>query len=247
MMYQTGFPENPPTRAVPWTGDYITALFALWSSLAGLRYAMVHGRGQAIDVAQYEAIHRTLGGTMIEYFQKGLVRERLGNRGSGMQPVDSFETKDGFVMICAGTEPYIRLLSVIGLDATDPKWQTAKTQLESIEGIEFDAILRGWVVERTTDEVVRILNAAQVPCSSMMTAKDMAQDPYYRARNMHIEWDDEQAGRVRGIGIVPKFSAAPGKVWRGAPKLGQDNQRVYRELLGMSSDEIDALKRDQII
>lgn len=58
---------------------------------------MTHGRGQAIDLAQYEAIHRTLGGTMIEYFETGLVRERLGNRGSGMQPIDSFETKDGFV------------------------------------------------------------------------------------------------------------------------------------------------------
>ena len=247
MMYQTGFPENPPTRAVPWTGDYITALFALWSSLAGLRYAMIHGRGQTIDVAQYEAIHRTLGGTMIEYFQKGLVRERLGNRGSGMQPIDSFETKDGFVMICAGPAPYVRLLGVIGLDATDPKWQTAKTQLESIEGIEFDAILRGWVAERTTDEVVRILNAAQVPCSSMMTAEDMAHDPHYRARSMHIEWDDLQAGRVKGIGIVPKFSATPGKVWRGAPKLGQDNERVYCDLLGMSNDEIEALRRDKVI
>ncbi len=247
MMYQTGFPENPPTRAVPWTGDYITALFALWSSLAGLRYAMTHGRGQAIDLAQYEAIHRTLGGTMIEYFQKGLVRERLGNRGSGMQPLDSFETKDGFVMICAGAEPYIRLLSVIGLNPDDPKWQTAKTQLESIEGIELDAILRGWVAERTTAEVVGILNAAQVPCSSMMSAKDMAQDPHYRARGMNIEWDDLQAGRVKGIGIVPKFSETPGKVWRGAPKLGHDNERVYCELLGMSNEEIEALSRDQII
>jgi len=81
MMYQTGYPENPPTRSAPFTADYITALFALWSSLAGLRYATTYGRGQAIDVAQYEAIHRTLGGTMVEYFQQGLIRERSGNKG----------------------------------------------------------------------------------------------------------------------------------------------------------------------
>jgi len=81
----------------------------------------------------------------------------------------------------------------------------------------------------------------------MMTAKDMAHDPHYRAREMHIEWDDLQAGRVKGIGIVPKFSATPGKVWRGAPRLGQDNERVYGELLGMSNDEIETLTRDQII
>jgi len=90
-MYQTGYPDNPPTRAAPETGDYITALFAMWSSLAGLRYASTYGRGQAIDVAQYETIHRTLGGTMVEYFMKGLVRKRSGNRGQGFQPLDSFQ------------------------------------------------------------------------------------------------------------------------------------------------------------
>src|SRR5215472_607447 len=206
MMYQTGYPENPPTRAAPWTGDYITALFAMWSSLAGLRYASTFGRGQAIDVAQYETIHRTLGGTMVEYFLKGLVRERTGNRSQAFQPLDSFQTKDGFVVIAAGSAPYERLLGAIGLDASDPRWQRAHTKLESIDGIEFDAILRGWLAERTTVDVVRILNAAQVPCSSIMTAREMAEDRHYGAREMHIEWDDLQAGRVKGIGVVPKFS-----------------------------------------
>src|ERR1700730_6800263 len=64
MMYQTGYPDNPPTRAAPWTGDYLPALFTLWSSLAGLTYARAYGKGQAIDLAQYEAIHHLLGGTM---------------------------------------------------------------------------------------------------------------------------------------------------------------------------------------
>ena len=72
MMYQTGFPDpTPPTRAAPWTGDYITALFTMWSSLAGLTYARATGKGQAIDLAQYEAIHKTMGGTMLEVFSEG--------------------------------------------------------------------------------------------------------------------------------------------------------------------------------
>src|SRR5581483_2800186 len=87
MMYQTGFPDpTPPTRAAPWTGDYITALFTLWSSLAGLVYASSSGKGQAIELAQYEAIHKTMGGTMVEFFQEGIVRERSGNRAQGFQP-----------------------------------------------------------------------------------------------------------------------------------------------------------------
>src|SRR5579859_4682813 len=234
VMYQTGFPETPPVRAAPWTGDYITALFTLWSSLAGLTYARAHGKGQSIDLAQYEAIHRTLGGTMVEYFQKKLVRERSGNKAQGFQPLDSFQTADGWVVMGALSEVYNRLLRAIGLDPAEPKWQSARTNLESIEGIEFDAILRGWMAERTTAEVVRILNEAQVPCSPIMTARDLGEDPHYQARGMHVEWEDLQVGPVKGIGVVPKFSNTPGKIWRGAPAVGHDNDRIYGDLLGLS-------------
>jgi crotonobetainyl-CoA:carnitine CoA-transferase CaiB-like acyl-CoA transferase len=247
MMYQTGYPDNPPSRAAPWTGDYITALFTMWSSLAGLTYARANGKGQAIDVAQYEAIHRTLGGTMVEYFQKEIVRERSGNKAQGFQPLDSFETKDGFVVIGAIADVYNRLLRAIGLDEVDPKWQNARIDIESIEGIEFDAILRGWVSERSSKDVVKILNEHQVPCSPIMTSKDIADDPHYRAREMHIEWEDLEAGPVKGISVVPKFSKTPGKIWRGAPPIGYDNNRIYGELMGLSPGELETLKRDRII
>ncbi len=247
VMYQTGFPDNPPSRAAPWTGDYMTAMFTLWSSLAGLTYARAHGQGQSIDVAQYEAIHRTLGGTMVEYFEKEIVRERSGNKAQGFQPLDSFATTDGFVVIGAIADVYYRLLRAIGLDPAEPKWDNARNDLESIEGIEFDAILRGWVAERSTIEVVKILNEFQVPCAPIMSSKDIAEDPHYRARNVHIEWEDLQTGPVKGIGVVPKFSKTPGKIWRGAPAIGHDNQRIYGELLGIPTGEIEQLRRDKVI
>ncbi len=246
-MIQTGFPDNPPTRAAPWTGDYMTAMFTMWSSLAGLTYARAHGVGQSIDIAQFEALHRTLGGTMVEYFQKEVVRERSGNRGQGFQPLDSFETANGWIALGALTEVYNRLLVAIGLDSADPKWQSARTNLESIEGIEFDAILRGWISERSTADVVRILNEAQVPCAAIMTSKDIAQDPHYKARDVHVEWEDEQVGRVKGIGIVPKFSQTPGKIWRGSVPVGYDNARVYCDLLGLTTSDMETLARDKII
>jgi len=248
MMYQTGFPDpTPPTRAAPWTGDYITALFTMWSSLAGLTYARATGKGQAIDVAQYEAIHKTMGGTMLEYFQNGIVRERSGNRAQGFQPLDTFQASDGWVVMGALGEVYGRMLQVIGLDPTDPKWESARTQLESIEGIEFDAILRGWISERTVKEVVELMAAGNVPCAPIMSSKDIAKDPQYRARGMHVEWDDEQVGRVKGIGVAPKFSLTPGKIVRGSVPVGHDNERVYREMLGISADELESLRREKII
>ena len=248
IMQQTGFPEpTPPARAAPWVGDYVTALFTLWSSLAALTYARSTGKGQAVDVAQYETIHRLLGGTMIEYFQKGIVRERSGNRAQGFQPLDSFRAADGWIVLGALSEVYDRLCHVIGLDPRDEKWQSARVNLESIEGIEFDAILRGWVNERCVADVVRVMNEAQVPCSPIMSSKDIAEDPHYAAREMHIEWDDEQVGRVKGIGIAPKFSLTPGKIFRGSVGVGHDNRRVYGGVLGLTDEEIESLTSEKVI
>jgi crotonobetainyl-CoA:carnitine CoA-transferase CaiB-like acyl-CoA transferase len=248
MMYQTGFPDpTPPARAAPWTGDYLTALFALWSSLAALTYARSTGKGQAVDVAQYEAIHHTLGGTMVEYFQEGIVRERSGNKAQGFQPLDTFRAADGWVVLGALAEVYDRLCRVLGLDPKDAKWQSARVNLEAIEGIEFDAILRGWIAERTVAEVVQIMNEAKVPCSAIMSSKDIAEDPHYKVREMQLEWEDPQVGRVKGIGIAPKFSLTPGKIFRGAVGLGYDNRRVYGEILGLDGNEIESLRRDRII
>jgi crotonobetainyl-CoA:carnitine CoA-transferase CaiB-like acyl-CoA transferase len=136
---------------------------------------------------------------------------------------------------------------VIGLDPRDEKWRSARTNLESIEGIEFDAILGGWINERSVAEVVRIMNEAQVPCSPIMTSQDMAEDPHYAARQMHVEWEDEQVGRVKGIGIAPKFSLTPGQIFRGSVGIGHDNRRVYGELLGLTNEEIEHLTAEKVI
>ncbi len=247
IMYQTGFPDSPPSRAAPWTGDYLTALFTLWSSLAGLTYARSFGKGQAIDIAQYEAIHATLGGTMVEYFQQGLVRERTGNKAQGFQPLDSFEARDGWVVLGAIGEVYDRLVRAIGLDPADPRWQKARLDVESIEGIEFDAILRGWINERTVEEVVRHMNEYNVACNRIMSSKDAAENAQYKARDIHVGWTDEQVGPVKGTGIIPKFSLTPGKVFRGAVGVGHDNQRVFGELLGLRPGELEELRRDKVI
>jgi crotonobetainyl-CoA:carnitine CoA-transferase CaiB-like acyl-CoA transferase len=96
-------------------------------------------------------------------------------------------------------------------------------------------------------EVVELMAAGNVPCSPIMSSKDIAEDPQYRARGMHVEWDDEQVGRVKGIGVAPKFSLTPGKIVRGSVPVGHDNERVYREMLGVSTEELESLRREKII
>ncbi len=247
-MDQTGFPDpEPPTRAAPWTADYITALFVLWSSLAGYIHAQKTGEGQAIDLAQFECVHATLGGTMIEYFRQGSVRERSGNRATAFQPCDTFRARDGWIAVVAAGAVFDRILPVLGLDPADPRWRRAHTELDSIPGVEFDAILRGWIAERTVKEVERELNRVQIACSPIMSSRDMGEDPHYRARGVHVEWEDEQVGRLQGTGVLPKFSRTPGKIWRGSAALGRDNELVYGTFLGLSAGELRDLREKKVL
>ena len=250
MMNLVGNPEpDPPTRAVPWTADYITALFCLWSSLAAYIHAQRTGQGQVIDLAQFEAVHRILSGTMVAYHELGLVRERAGNKAGNAQPWDTFQAKDGWVVIAAvGPVVYGRVCRVLDLDPDEEKWVKARREVNSPEGIEFDAILRGWVEDRTVDEVVKIFNDAQVGCSRIMNAREMAENSHYQARGVHVQWDDQQLGKpVTGVGIVPRFSETPGKIWRGSVPVGHDNELIYGDLLGMTPQTLRELAARGVI
>ena len=247
-MYITGSPDpDPPTRAAPLTADYITAYCCLWSSLAAYISAQRTGEGQVIDLSQFEAVHQTLEGAMVDWFEEGTIRERSGNRGVTVQPFDAFAAKDGLVTIMAIGPMYDRVCGVVGLDPAEDKWREA-VDPNSVSGIEFDAILRGWLEERTVREIVEVMNAAQVACSPVMSAKDMAEDPHYQARNVHIEWIDEQLGRrIKGVGVTPKFSRTPSQIRRGSVPLGHDNELVYSHFLGLDALGLDQLREQGII
>ena len=244
MMHLNGSPDpEPPLSAAPLSADYITALYCLWSSLAGYIHAQRTGRGQVIDLAQYEAIHHILSGTMTAYYELGIVRERAGHKGYRVQPFGAYRASDGWVIIAAVGTVFDKVCSILGLDSSEPKWRLAATEAASVEGVEFDAILSGWVEERTVQEVEEIMNASQVACCPIMSARDMAENPHYRARELHIEWDDVQLGRkVKGVGFTPKFSETPGKVWRGSVSLGHDNDLIYGHYLGLRADELEELR-----
>jgi crotonobetainyl-CoA:carnitine CoA-transferase CaiB-like acyl-CoA transferase len=248
LMGLVGFPDpQAPSRGMPSTADYLTALCALWSSLAALIHARATGHGQSIDVAKYEVVHKHLGPTMIDYFQNGALAARNGNKSPGAQPLDTFRAKDEWLMIAALREQYGRLCRMLGLDPAEAKWQHAAWHVNSPEGQEFDGLFRAWVAQRTADEVMRELAAIGVPCSKIMSSDECAEHPHYQARQMHIEWHDGQVGKVKGVGLAPKFSATPGAIWRGAVGIGHDNRLVYGELLGLDGAAMDELSRMGVI
>ena len=185
----TGSPEpEPPITARPLAADYTTAQMCLWSTLAAYIHALRTGKGQAIDLAQYEAVHKVMSGTMVEYFETGVVPRRIGNQSGRSQPFGTYSASDGWVALAALGTVFDRVCSVLNLNASEEWLHQARTDLESIPGIEFDSILRGWLEERTVKEIVEIMNTAQVGCSAVMTPKDAAEDPHYQAREIPVSY-----------------------------------------------------------
>ncbi len=233
LMAQNGFPDPAsPVLLQPATLSYLTSSFIMWSSLAALLHARATGQGQAIDIAMYEVAHKVLGGTMVDYFRNGHIRSRTGNRARGEEFSGTFRCADGWIAI-APVDDLDRLRSALKLE-------------DSASSID-EAAVQSWAAQRPCEEALRILREAAVPSCRVMAANDMAADPYYQARNLHIDWNDQQLGMVRGVGIVPKFSSTPGKVWRGAVGVGRDNELVYGELLGLTEADLAALSANGTI
>ncbi len=250
-MSVNGFPDSPPYKPYPYTGDYLTAMHALAAALAGYIHAKKTGEGVTIDVAQFECIANVFGGLWIQAAELGDVPTRHGNRDIYFQPYDIFETKDGqYVFVGAlGYVVFKRLCDAIGLDFEEWKDVHYAPGMHADKGRRFDAILRSWVKQRTAEEVLEHMKRYDVPCFKVYSLRDALEDPHYGARNDFIEWVDESLGdRVRGWGIVPKFlMRSEPRVWRGSPRLGQDAALILSRLLEYPEDDIKRLVAEGVV
>jgi len=235
---------EPPMRSATALNDTVTGLAAAAAGLMGYVYAERTGRGQAVDVAQYEIFFVLLENLALDYFMRGVARARLGTGHARLHPYDVHRAKDGWVVVAAPTaESWQALKRVVGF--TDEAYDDADYRLAHREPV--DRAIAEFCASRTSDELERIARAEDVAISRVYGIPEIARDPHYAAREMIVEWDDPIAGRVKGAGVAPKFGATPGGVWRGAPWLGQDNLRVLGGLLGYSPEEIERLRREGVV
>ncbi|MDH7578256.1 MAG: CoA transferase [Bacillota bacterium] len=248
-----GFPEpNPPSMAKPWSNDYISAMFAVFGALIAYVHAQKTGEGQVIDIAQYEANARILCDTFVSYLEAGILRQRTGNKSPAFQPYDVFRAKDRWVAVGAfGPAVYERFINALDLDPNYYTWKECASSVEAVaseKGQELDRLTREWVGGRTAKEVEEHMAKYKVPCSIVCDARDAVDNPHWQARENFIEYEDQTLGRkIKALGIIPKLDKTPGKVWRGAPRVGQDTESILSKILGYSQAEIEVLKEKRII
>jgi crotonobetainyl-CoA:carnitine CoA-transferase CaiB-like acyl-CoA transferase len=256
LMYITGYPDRPPVRPGIIVSDYLTGVFNAFSILSALyerdRRARETGeppRGQWVDLSLYESILRVMEHTLAAYDRLGVVREREGNRLRNSAPLDNWETSDGkyVCIIAAGDGLFPRLCRAMGRDdlLQEPRFRTMAQRAE--HGDEINGIVAAWVKARTAREVQDVLERHEVPFGIAYSVADIFADPHIAARGDIETVDDPVIGPVRMQGVYPRFSRTPGAVSRGAPRLGAHNEEVYSGLLGLTAEELEALKRDGVI
>ena len=235
---------EPPMRSATALNDTVTGLASAAAGLMGYIHAQRTGRGQAVDVAQFEVFFMLLENLAIDYFMRGVVRARHGSAHARLHPYDVHRARDGWVVVAAPTEEaWRRLRTLIGF--TDPAFDDRDFRLAHRGPVD-DAIA-AFCANRSRDELERLGHEQDVAITRVFDISDIARDPHYRQRGMLLEWDDPVAGRVKGAGVAPKFTETPGGVWRGAPWLGQDNERILLGLLGYSRDRVEELRRSGVI
>ncbi|KQV59396.1 MULTISPECIES: CaiB/BaiF CoA-transferase family protein [unclassified Duganella] len=247
--YTTGEAGGVPARVGVSLGDSLASLHAVMGALMSvLRVKMGHGDGQVVDVSLVESVFNLMESLVPEYDLLGHVRERSGGALPGIAPSNTYPTRDGsYVVIAGNSNPiYKRLMHAIGRAdmADDP--QFAQNDGRAAQEKLIDAAIAGWTSAHTIDEVLAVLERAEVPAGRIYSVKDIVADPHYQARDMLLDTELPDGVHVKMPGIVPKLSETPGEVrWQG-PTLGEHTDSVL-SLLGVSAAEISALRERGIV
>ena len=248
LRHLTGEPDRVPVRCGISIGDTLAALHGTIGVLTALYHRKVNGgKGQVIDVALTEAVFNVMESLVPEYSAFGAVREAAGSALPGIAPSNAYRCSDGVVLIAGnGDSIFKRLMETIGRNdlGKDPALADNAGRVARVD--ELDRAIEGWTESRSVDDVLRVLGAAKVPAGRVYTAKDIVDDPHYRARDMILKQETRDGNTIDVPGIVPKLLGTPGTVRSSAPKLGDDTDAVLAEL-AFTAQDIAALRERKVV
>lgn len=248
LRHLTGEPGRVPVRVGVSIGDTLAALHGAMGVLLALYHRKVNGgAGQVIDVALHEAVFNVMESLVPEYSAFSAVREAAGSALPGIAPSNAYKCNDGYVLIAGnGDSIFKRLMDCIGRSDLGSVADLSSNAGRVLRVAEIDAAIEHWTQARSVAEVLATLGPARVPAGKVYTAKDIVEDPHYRARDMILRQRTRDGHEIEVPGIVPKLSATPGTLRSSAPHLGDDTDAVLAQM-GLSDTDIALLRRKGIV
>lgn len=231
--------------------DGVSSVFGSLSILIALteRTRDPNGIGQCIDISLYEPLMRFMEAHLMAYNQLGEVAQRVGNGSVSIAPRNAYQTKDEHWVALSGAAQSItqNVFKAIGKEELfyDEKFSTNENRMKNVK--ELDALIGGWIKERELDEVVDTFNDAGAVIGPMYDVSQLYDDPHFIHRETFVNVKDDDFEEIQVPNVVAKFSKTPGKVTSLGKEKGFNNDEIYRELLNLSEEEIDHLKKEKII
>jgi crotonobetainyl-CoA:carnitine CoA-transferase CaiB-like acyl-CoA transferase len=250
MTYLTSFPSEPPLGPGYAHADHVAGLVSALAVLSALEYRRRTGEGQFIDISQVEAMASLLGDAVLEYTAGGRVPEPSGNRSAEAAPHGIYRCRgdDRWCAIAVfNDEEWRRFCRVLGDPswAADRRFAASANRLENAD--ELDRRVAEWTMQHTAEEVMTWLQVAGITAGVVQDARDLANNPQLRSRGFFVELDHPELGNTVSDAVPIRLFRTQARYRRAAPTLGQDNDYVYRELLGMNIDDINALREQGVI
>lgn len=248
----TGYPDGPPEMTGAASSDPIVGTNGAMAILMALLFRQMTGKGQYIDLSQIEAATSFIGDAIVDYSMNKRVQPRRGNRHPSMAPHGYYRCQgdDLWVGIAVSSdEEWEQFGKAIGA----PPWTKEERFADSLSRWhnqdELDKLVEGWTIGHGHYEVMDTLQQAGVAAGAVLSSAELLTDPHLKERGTFQTVERDIVGaHPYPIPSAPiKLSESPITIRRPAPLLGEHNDYVFGELLGMSKEEIQSLADDQII
>ena len=244
----TGYPDKRP---VPLMGssDLRSASTSAFAILVALYHKANTGEGQYIDLSSTETIAINISDAIMDYMMNGRVAVRKGNRDEALAPHNVYPCKnDRWVSIVVATdEEWAAFCGAMGNPAWAKDERFADAHRRWLNQDELDKLIGEWTINFTHYEAMELLQKAGVAAVAALQGVELYSDPHLKARDVSVEVVHPNIGRRVALGPPWKFSATPARVKHCGPLLGEHTEYVLGEILGISSEEIAALKEAGVL
>ena len=235
-----------PMRINAGLGDTGAGMHLAIGILAAIVQRQTTGLGQRVDVAQQDAVVNLIRIRFRDTYLTGKAMPRVGNVTMATAPANLYRCRpfgpNDYVFILASSlEMWKSLVSVLGQPelADDPRFKDRSSRGKYQE--EIDALVGAWTEKRTKQEVMETLGAAGVPCGAVLDTAELLADQSLAERGMMVPIEHPTRGRYTMPGNPVRLSESPTEV-TPAPLLGEPNHEVYGKLLGLTPEDLKALK-----
>jgi benzylsuccinate CoA-transferase BbsF subunit len=231
--------------------DFIAPRFSASVVIAALDYRRRTGKGQYIDMAQYEAALHNLAPALVDHFATGRVLGPGNNRSDRYAPHGAYRCADEdgherwIAIAVADDHQWAQMLRVLGRDAPDGRFATMAQRFASREAV--DNIVSDATRTREAEELTAALQAVGVSAYPVQNCMDLHRDENLEAFGFWHWLDHKEMGPSPYEGLEHRMSRTPGDLRWPAPTLGQDNEEVLGRLLGMGAAEVDQLKQEKVV